>query len=112
MNLAFFQSPTQGNTGTKCADVVISPDSGDIPLYIDLSTTQSAGHIFYVVGLSPTLTPQHNGDNAVSPTNRIGTNHGSIFIGAGNNKYVAAVCYQDGLLDSNVTRGGPYISQP
>lgn len=111
MNLAFLQSPVQGDTGTKCDDVTISPLDGDIPVLVDMSTTQTSGHIFYVVGNS-TATPQHNGDNAISPTVRVGSNHGTVYISTGITKYVAAVCVQAGFLDSNVTRGGPYAYDP
>lgn len=105
----FEQDLTSGDTGTKCADVTISPPSGDIPLNVSMSTTQTGGHIFYVVGNS-TVTPVHNGDNAVSPTVRIGGNSGTVFLGSAprSGAYVAALCYQSGFLDSNITRGGPY----
>jgi hypothetical protein len=113
MNLAFFDSAISGDTGTKCADVVISPTDGDIPLNVSLSTPQTGGHIFYVVGNASQM-PQHVGDNATSPTVRIGSNNGSVFIGSAGpaGKYIAAVCYQSGFLDSNITHGGPYTPPP
>jgi len=111
MNLAFLQSPTSGDTGTKCDSVTITPTDGDIPLNVSFSTTQTAGHIFYVVGTSSAV-PQHSGDNAIAPTVRIGSNSGSVFIGSAgpSGKYVAAVCYQSGFLDSDITHGGPYTA--
>ena len=108
MNLAFLQAPIQGTSGTKCADVTISPSSGDIPLSVSLTTTQTGGHIFYRVAAAPGLAPVHNGDNAVSPTVRIGSNHGVVSINAGppgSQRTIQAVCYQSGFLDSNITSG-------
>lgn len=108
MNLAFFQSPVSGDTGTKCADVVISPSSGDLPLTISLTTTQTSGHIFYRIAGATPIAPVHNGDNAVSPTIRIGGNAGTVTIKSGvpnSVKTISAVCVEPGFLDSNVSIG-------
>lgn len=100
------------NTGSsppgKVADVQINPNFGDMPISVFLSTTTATAHIFYVIYNSslPQQNPVHNGDNAVPPTIRIGSNSGSVSISNTNqNKTLRAVGYQPTLQDSNITEG-------
>src|SRR5215471_5522136 len=69
-----------GGGPTQCADVVLSPNSGTVPLTVSVSTTTSGAHIFYTkdaVGIDPT----HTGDSATGSTIRIGSNSGSVSTG-------------------------------
>lgn len=105
-NIAFLQSPISGDTGNKCDDVLIDPDFGDMPLNVTLSTTQTNGHIFYRITSGSTANPPvHDGDNAISPTVRIGTNSATIRIGSGTQKQLTAICYEAGFTDSNISYG-------
>jgi hypothetical protein len=92
------------NAATKCSPVTISPSTGDTPLDVFLSTTQAGGHIFYRLG-NTSSPPAHDGDNAISPTVRIGGVSASIHIGGTQEKFLTALCYVGGLLDSDITTG-------
>ena len=68
---------------TQCAGVVLSPSSGTTPLTVNLSTTQTGGHIFYTRALSTIdypdpVPPTHSGDVATGTTVRIGTTSGNV----------------------------------
>lgn len=109
-NIAFLQNPVTGPAGNKCAPVLLDTPAGDVflPETVTMTTTQTGGHIFYRITNTNTNVfnpPVHNGDNAVTPTVRIGSNSGSVFVGNTGSTFriVAAVCYQAGFLDSDIT---------
>lgn len=104
--------PVENDTGntTACADVVISPASGNTPITISVSTATDGAVIFYRVSTNqdPPTNPVHNGDNAVSPTVRIGSNSGAVTISGGTPgsiRGLACVAYKAGLVDSGITYG-------
>lgn len=105
---AFLQSASTDTGGTKCAPVVFSPDSGTMPINVNLSTTEAGGHIFYRIANNDVSPPVHVGDSATSPTVRIGSNSGTISVtqGTGLTRTVKAVCYLPGKLDSDITGAG------
>lgn len=120
---SFFQNVVTGSGGTKCASVTITPTSGPLPSTVNLSTTQTGGHIFYRISTQFEALhdqwppPVHNGDNAgadpdgVIRTVRIGSNNGTILVSGGTAKNLTALCYQAGFLDSDVTQGGQYMNE-
>lgn len=94
---------------TKCANVVIDPANGDAPQTVTLTTSTSGAHIFYTFKHSAIPPdPTHSGDNATGTTIRIGSSFGTIETGSGGG-WVKALAYKSGLLDSDISQGGPYV---
>lgn len=90
----------------KCVAVTFSPATGQGPLNVHLSTSQTGGHIFYTKALDiitnpPAIIPTHTGDVATGTTVRIGTNSGNV---GTTSQFctLSALCYQSGYLDSDI----------
>jgi len=100
-SVLFYQNTS--SSPAKCAPVSITPNSGTTPKTVTFTDATTNAHIFFNLKsgfFAPD--PTHAGDNPIAPTQRIGSNNGTINIGAGN-WALTALAYEPTHQDSDVT---------